>query len=194
MRREAFDDKDTAQERLDGTFVKFNTAEPWIGLRFPSDMTAARTLELHEGANWANVHPDLKTAVAHFIEGARKKGICLYVRKAFDPDEKHHKDGLAVTVRHTRFGALLTYEEWEYLARILRNTEKQLSLNVSFVGYRATDNIPGQIHLYGRRPRVDLSLPPVRKTPRGLLKDAATTDRRYLDYADSPSYVAQDDL
>lgn len=69
--------------------------QSWQSLRFPSVMTDVATLRLHHQADWTGTPSLLRAFVARFIERMRKRGVPLYVQRAFVPQGPDLLDGPA---------------------------------------------------------------------------------------------------
>lgn len=104
-------------------------------LQMPSMMTDEAMLRRHNAADWQQVDPRLMTWAARFVEALRRRGIPLYVHRAFRTKEQQqeavakgasravwprapHCLGKAVDIVHGSFHWRMTTQEWAFLHKV----------------------------------------------------------------------------
>lgn len=179
--KRAMDAPDEAFARFMGEVVDGERPEVVRRLFAPSLMTATETLYQHGIADWQNVNPLVQIFAARLIEYARKRGVPLFVNEAFRSEEAHtvlfeaglaeeaypsdpHCLGLAVQIRHCRYGAGLTPDEFKWIGKCGSLVARPLQLHMH--------HVHGRFFVAGwsEAVRAMPSGRPVRKTPRGILR------------------------
>lgn len=178
---------------MPGPSIKWDAPER---LRAPAFMRSNAFLRQWDRADWQQVDPRLMKWAAMFIEEARKRGIPIYAHTAFRTEAEQaelvrtgrskaayprsaHNNGEAVDVVHGVFHWDLTKEEWallhvlglRVLDRLNATLKKADKLELVWGGHwRFYDPAHWEIAGYRDRIRLRETLPPVRMTPRGILR------------------------
>lgn len=128
-------------------------------LRFPMQMTSQRAFELHDLANWRDVPDELAYFAARLCEFARRRAVPLYVSQA---------NPRWVSIGHVVLGHSLTGDEWG----LLRNWGFRVIASKSLKVRPNRADSP-DLWTYTGQSWPATEGPPLRRTPRGILRTLA---------------------